>query len=82
MAVPIAGIVLQFARGDALSIFGIADIASPWITDRAFARSVKEVHEILAHTLMIVAGFHAAALFHHWVLRARTLAKMLPRVGG
>jgi cytochrome b561 len=32
---------------------------------------------------MIVAGFHAAAaLFHHWVLRDRTLAKMLPRVGG
>lgn len=83
MAVPIAGIVLQFARGDALSIFGITDIASPWITDRAFARSVKEVHEALAHTLMIVAGFHAAAaLFHHWVLRDRTLAKMLPRVGG
>ena len=83
IAVPIAGIMLQFARGDALPIFGIADIASPWIRDRAFSRSVKEVHEILAHTLMIVAGFHAAAaLFHHWVLRDRTLAKMLPRIGG
>ncbi len=83
IAVPIAGIVLQFARGDALSIFGIAEIASPWVRDRAFAGSVKEVHEILAHTLMMVAGFHAAAaLFHHWVLRDRTLAKMLPRVGG
>lgn len=82
VAVPIAGIVLQFARGDALPIFGIADIASPWVRDRAFARSVKEVHEILAHTLMIVAGFHAAAaLFHHWVLRDRTLARMLPHVG-
>ena len=83
IAVPIAGLMLQFARGDALPIFGIADIASPWIRDRAFSRSVKEVHEILAHTLMIVAGFHAAAaLFHHWVLRDRTLAKMLPRIGG
>jgi cytochrome b561 len=83
IAVPIAGIALQFARGDALPIFGIADIASPWVRDRAFARSVKEVHEILAHALMIVAGFHAAAaLFHHWVLRDRTLARMLPRVGG
>jgi cytochrome b561 len=83
IAVPVAGIVVQFARGDALPVFGIADIASPWARDRAFARSLKEVHEILAHTLMIVAGFHAAAaLFHHWVLRDRTLAKMLPRVGG
>jgi cytochrome b561 len=68
---------------DAVSIFGIADISSPWVRDRAFARSVKEVHEILAHTLMIVASLHAAAaLFHHWVLRDRTLARMLPRVGG
>ena len=82
IAVPIAGIMLQFARGDALPIFGIADIASPWVKDGAFARSVKKVHEILAHTLMIVAGFHAAAaLFHHWVLRDRTLARMLPRAG-
>ncbi len=82
IAVPVAGIVLQFARGDALPIFGIADIASPWVKDRAFARSVKEVHEILAHTLVIVAGFHAAAaLFHHWVIRDRTLARMLPRAG-
>jgi cytochrome b561 len=82
IAVPVAGIVLQFARGDALPIFGIADIASPWVRDRAFARGIKEVHEILAHTLVIVAGFHAAAaLFHHWVLRDRTLARMLPRAG-
>lgn len=82
IAVPVAGIVLQFARGDALPLFGIADIASPWVKDRAFAGSVKEVHEILAHTLVVVAGFHAAAaLFHHWVLRDRTLARMLPRAG-
>jgi cytochrome b561 len=82
IAVPVAGIVLQFARGDALPIFGIADIASPWVKDRAFAGSVKEVHEILAHTLVVVAGFHAAAaLFHHWVLGDRTLARMLPRAG-
>jgi cytochrome b561 len=82
IAVPVAGIVLQFARGDALPIFGVADIASPWVRDRTFARSVKEVHEILAHTLVFVAGIHAAAaLFHHWVLRDRTLARMLPRAG-
>jgi cytochrome b561 len=82
IAVPVAGIVLQFARGDALPIFGIADIASPWVKDRAFARSIKEVHEILAHALVIVAGFHAAAaVFHHWVLRDRTLLRMLPATG-
>ena len=30
VAVPVAGIVLQFARGDALPLFGLAEIASPW----------------------------------------------------
>src|SRR5215470_7780402 len=31
IATPIVGIFLQFARGDALPIFGITEIASPWI---------------------------------------------------
>jgi len=82
VAAPVAGIVLQFARGDAIPIFGLVEIASPWVKDRAFSGSVKEVHEVLAHTLMVVAGVHAvAALIHHWVLRDRTLARMLPRFG-
>lgn len=79
IAAPVAGIVLQFARGDSLPLFGIADIASPWPADRAFAGSVKEVHELLAHGLIALAGLHAAAaLVHHWVFRDRTLVRMLP----
>ena len=79
IAAPIAGIVLQFARGDALPLFGLSEIPSPWIADRAFARSVKEVHEVLANALAIVACLHAAAaLVHHWVFRDRTLVRMLP----
>ena len=79
VAVPIAGIVVQFARGDALPLFGLAEIPSPWIADRTYARSVKEVHEVLAHALVILAAFHAAAaLVHHWVFRDRTLVRMLP----
>jgi len=81
-AVPVAGVVLQFARGDAIPVFGLVEIASPWLKDRAFSKNVEEVHEVLAHTLMVVAGFHvAAALIHHWVLRDRTLRRMLPRFG-
>jgi cytochrome b561 len=79
VAVPVAGIVLQFARGDALPLFGIAEISSPWLKDRAFAHSVKEVHEVLAHALVILAAIHAAAaLIHHWIFRDRTLVRMLP----
>lgn len=79
IAVPIVGIVTQFGRGNALPLFGFGEIASPWPADRAFARSVKEVHETLANALLIVAGLHAAAaLGHHWLLRDRTLVRMLP----
>ena len=79
IAVPLSGIVLQFARGDALPIFGLSELASPWAADRAFARSVKEIHEVAANALVILAAFHAAAaLIHHWVFRDRTLVRMLP----
>ena len=79
IAAPVAGIVLQFARGDALPLFGLSEIPSPWIADRAFARSVKEVHEVLANGLVILAGLHAvAALVHHCIFRDRTLVRMLP----
>jgi cytochrome b561 len=79
VGVVIAGIVLQFARGDALSVFGLFEIASPWTASRAFARSAKGVHEFFANSLMILAGAHAAAaLAHHWLLGDRTLVRMLP----
>jgi cytochrome b561 len=79
VAVPVVGIILQFARGDSLSIFGIVDIASPWVRDKAFVEKVKEAHELLAHGLLVVAGLHAAAaLLHHWVFGDRTLVRMLP----
>lgn len=80
IAAPLAGIVLQFARGDALPLFGLTEIVSPWPRDRAFARSVKEVHEVLSNALIFLALLHAAAaLVHHLLLRDRTLLRMLPR---
>jgi cytochrome b561 len=79
LAVPISGIVLEFARGQPLPLFGIAEIASPWVRDRAFATSVKGVHELIADALLVFATLHAvAALFHHFVLKDRTLLRMLP----
>jgi cytochrome b561 len=79
--VPCVGIALQFARGHSLPIFGLAAIPSPWIADKALAGSLKEVHEILANLLVILALFHmTAALIHHWVFGDSTLRRMLPRL--
>ncbi|TAJ87974.1 MAG: cytochrome b [Reyranella sp.] len=82
LAVLVIGIAVQFARGAPLPLFGFAEITSPWTADRAFARLIKEVHEVLANALVILAALHAAAaLIHHWVLHDRTLARMLPGGG-
>jgi len=79
VAVPAVGIAVQFARGQPLPLFGFTEIASPWIANRPVARSMKEVHEVLANALVMLAALHAAAaLIHHWVLHDRTLARMLP----
>ena len=79
IAAPIFGILLQFARGHSLSVFGLTEIPSPWTADRTFARSIKEVHEVTANALVLLAALHAAAaLFHHWILHDRTLLRMLP----
>lgn len=79
LAVPVAGIVLVFARGRALDVFGLFDIASPWVRDPTFAESVAEVHGFLADALIVLALLHAvAALAHHWLLRDSTLLRMLP----
>ena len=42
IAVPIAGIVTQFARGDALSLLGIGEIAPPGYAAAAVSRHAVE----------------------------------------
>lgn len=78
--VPLLGIVVQFARGRGIPVFGVFEIASPWPVDRAFARSMKGLHELAANSLMVFAALHAAtALVHEFVLGDATLRRMLPR---
>lgn len=79
IAVPVTGIIAQFAHGDPLPLLGIGEIPSPWTRDRAFTHTAKEIHEIIANALLIVATFHAAAaLIHHFVFHDNTLIRMLP----
>lgn len=81
LAIPIVGIALQFAQGHPLPLFGLGAIPSPWAADKAFAHSVKEVHEVLANLLVILAVFHmTAALVHHVVFGDNTLRRMLPHM--
>ncbi len=77
--VPAAGIVTLFYGGEPLTIFGIYDIASPWLKNRELKHDAGEIHELLANLLLFLAGLHAvAALLHHYVLKDSVLKRMLP----
>jgi cytochrome b561 len=76
---PLAGIAYQFARGEPLYLFGFAEIASPVTLSRDTARGIKELHEVFANALLVLALLHAvAALGHHWLLHDRVLKRMWP----
>jgi cytochrome b561 len=82
-AIAAVGILVQFARGNALPIFGLFEIASPWPRDRELARSLLEIHAWLSDALIILATLHgAAALVHHFIFGDRTLRRMLPGATG
>jgi cytochrome b561 len=79
IAVPVVGVLAQFARGHGLPVLGLFEIASPWTADRNFAKQVTEVHEVISNIMMALIGLHAAAaIVHHYILRDRTLLRMLP----
>ena len=89
---PTLGVVVQFARGQPLPLFGIFDIASPWAFDREFFREIIRLHQLAANTLGVVAILHAVvALVHrflglrdgtlgaHGALRAALSSALTPR---
>ncbi len=79
VAIPVVGVVLTWMRGDALTFFSLFTIPSPIATDRETARTVKEIHELGATLILILAGLHAlVALWHHYVRRDDVLRRMLP----
>jgi cytochrome b561 len=56
------------------------DDLPPWIgPDRALAHNLREIHETLGVTGYYLICLHVvAALFHHYIMRDGTLARMLP----
>ncbi len=49
VAVPLVGIIVQLKEGQALPIFGIWDVVSPWPRDHEVAESILESHEMNLH---------------------------------
>jgi len=48
----------------------------------SFGPLIGDLHTLASYLLLGVVGLHAlAALYHHFVRRDGTLARMLPRIG-
>jgi cytochrome b561 len=79
LAVPLVGVTMIFSSGHELRLFGFFHIPSPLTENKPLHDTLKEAHELLAHSLVGLAALHAGvALFHHFKLRDATLRRMLP----
>jgi len=74
------GFAFRWGAGRPMAFFGtglpplIGEIAKP------LRRDLREIHEWIGWTIVILALLHAAAaLYHHYVLKDRVLVRMLPR---
>ncbi|MEO7065425.1 MAG: cytochrome b [Rhodanobacter sp.] len=76
---PVLGWLTLSAGGRVIPFFGL-ELPALIAPDKAFASSVKEVHETIGTIGYYLIGLHAAAaLFHHYVVHDDTLLRMLPR---
>lgn len=78
IAMPLLGWLTLSASGKEIPFFGIA-LPALLGENRDLADRLKEIHETIGEIGYYLVGLHvAAALFHHYIARDGTLARMLP----
>jgi cytochrome b561 len=79
LAVPLIGVPTLLYRGRGID-FGLFAIDPVLPRTPEMFGPLTEIHELSAYALLLLAAGHAlAALYHHLVLRDRTLTRMLPQ---
>jgi len=82
IALAALGFVLRWSGGEAMSFFGL-QIPSPTAAtvSRATNHFLGDFHKYLGWSIVAIAAAHAAAaLYHHFVVKDRVLARMAPWV--
>ncbi|KAF1703491.1 cytochrome b [Pseudoxanthomonas kaohsiungensis] len=81
LAMPLSGWLYDSASGlRPFRWFGLAEVPKLSPSHEALADAMHETHELLFWVLIaLVIGHAGAALYHHFVRRDATLARMLPR---
>ncbi|MEO7885334.1 MAG: cytochrome b [Polaromonas sp.] len=78
IGLPLAGWLILSARGQPIPFFGL-QLPALMGENKDAAGWIKDIHEAGATAGYFLVGLHAlAALYHHYLLRDNTLARMLP----
>ena len=81
-AIPLSGWAFNSAAGYPLQWFKLFNVPRLVARDADLRQFAGDMHEWLFWLLVAVALLHAAAaLYHHFILRDDTLARMLPAAG-
>ena len=83
LVIPVLGWMSASGRGFTVSFFGLFDLPPLLPAKHPWTSPLGDIHDLLStYALLGLVGLHAvAALYHHFLLRDRTLLRMLPRVG-
>ena len=84
LAVQVAlGFLLRWAQAESFTFFGLFSLQFATVKNHALEHTFGNFHNIVAWTIIILAGLHAAAaLMHHYILKDDTLERILPRKTG
>ena len=78
LGMPLAGWMILSAEGEAIPFFGF-DLPALVGENEQLAEQTEEIHKLGGTIGYWIIGIHAAAsLFHHYILRDRILARMMP----
>jgi cytochrome b561 len=73
------GLVVGWDSGHAIHFFGLPIPGPIGAFDRPLRHGIREIHQWVGYTIVIIAFGHAlAALYHHYSLHDRVLGRMLP----
>ncbi|KAF0813006.1 Cytochrome b561 [Andreprevotia sp. IGB-42] len=79
IALPFIGWLMTSAKGYPVVLFNLVQLPDLVAKNEELGKVLKDVHEIMAYTLLAIVALHAAAaLKHHFIDRDATLKRMLP----
>lgn len=78
IVMPLLGWAVLSAAGKHIPFFGL-DLPPVLGTDKALAKTLREIHETIGNAGYFLIGLHTlAALYHHFMAGDNTLLRMLP----